>query len=90
MSNRIEEATGGGATYPVASGAWTLGAKKKHVIGFRMPNGGAVTLIEYANGHDYDADYEQDYTVCAPGMYYHFPAKIVAATFSAAVDLIFE
>ena len=88
MPSRIEEQTGGSATYPFPSGAFT--SSYRDVVGFIPSEDCSVTGITYANGVDYDTKYGLDYTTCKANVYYHFPNKITAATFDVDVSLVFE
>jgi hypothetical protein len=86
MAFREEEMTGGRYSVPQAAAAFTA-PEGSYVLGFIAGDDGDVSSITYYDG---DAHAEADYTGCLSGHYYHFPSKMIAATFGMAVTLVFE
>ena len=86
---RTEEITGGMASFPIASGAWTA-SHNYSIAGFILPDGGAVTGITFSDGVDYLTMFGEDYSTCQEGIYYHFPMSVTAATFSAAASIFYK
>lgn len=85
---RNEEITGGSAVYPMSAGTFTK--NKRAILGFIPNEDCSVTDIEFTDGNDWNTYYGLDYSSCVANRYYHFKTTVSKATFSTAVDLIFE